>query len=309
MKILKKGVLSTFQDLGRFGYQSIGVNIGGAMDTLSLKLLNIILGNIENEMALEIHFPGPYIEFEKSCIFAITGADFNASLNGVLLRNNKIYHTKPGDNLVFSFKNKGERLYIGVKGGFDIREWLSSKSTSAQLNFPSFPEKIVLKNNDEVDRREPNYGVAFAHDYSNKYIRFVPSFEFDELDKDSKSNLLNSEFLISKDSNRMGYRLNGKPLTLVENKEMISAAVTKGSIQLLPDGQLIILMGDAQVSGGYPKLGFVIENDISKLSQFGSQTKIEFKKISYENAIEIMLETQKYLDLIQKTLKFREKEN
>jgi antagonist of KipI len=151
--------------------------------------------------------------------------------------------------------------------------------------------------------------VAFAHDYSNKYIRFVPSFEFDELDKDSKSNLLNSEFLISKDSNRMGYRLNGKPLTLVENKEMISAAVTKGSIQLLPDGQLIILMGDAQVSGGYPKLGFVIENDISKLSQFGSQTKIEFKKISYENAIEIMLETQKYLDLIQKTLKFREKEN
>jgi antagonist of KipI len=118
-----------------------------------------------------------------------------------------------------------------------------------------------------------------------------------------------TEFLISKDSNRMGYRLNGKPLTLVENKEMISAAVTKGSIQLLPDGQLIILMGDAQVSGGYPKLGFVIENDISKLSQFGSQTKIEFKKISYENAIEIMLETQKYLDLIQKTLKFREKEN
>jgi antagonist of KipI len=309
MEIFKKGILSTFQDLGRFGYQSVGVNIGGAMDILSLKLLNIVLGNNENEAALEIHFPCPHFQFEESCIFAITGADFNANLNGKLLRNNKIYHAESGDNLVFRFKNKGERLYIGVKGGFNIREWLSSKSTNAQLNFPSFSEKIVLNNNEEVDKHETNYGVAFAHDYSNKCIRFGPSFEFDELNEDSKSNLLNSEFLISKDSNRMGYRLSGVPLTLLENKEMISAAVTKGTIQLLPDGQMIILMADAQVSGGYPKLGFVIENDISKLSQFGSQTKVEFKKISYENAIEIMLETQKYFDLIQKTLELRENEN
>jgi antagonist of KipI len=137
----------------------------------------------------------------------------------------------------------------------------------------------------------------------------VPSFEFDELDKDSKSNLLNSEFLISKDSNRMGYRLSGVPLALLENKEMISAAVTKGTIQLLPDGQLIILMADAQVSGGYPKLGFVIENDISKLSQIGFQSKIFFEMVSYEKAVEIMLDTEMYFNRIKKSLELRENEN
>jgi antagonist of KipI len=309
MKIHKKGVLSTFQELGRVGYQSVGVNIGGVMDSLSLSLLNIVLANNENEAALEIHFPGPHIEFEESCIFAITGADFSATLNGKLLRNNKIYHAKPEDNIVFKFKNEGERLYFGVKGGFEISEWLNSKSSNAQLNFPSFSEKITLTNNCELENNVPKYGVAFAHDYSNKRIRFVPSFEFDQLDKDAKYNLLNSEFLISKDSNRMGYRLSGEPLMLVENKEMVSAAVTKGTIQLLPDGQLIILMADAQVSGGYPKLGFVIENDVSKLSQFGSQAKVVFEMINYQHAVEIMLQTEKTFYLIKKTLKLREKEN
>ena len=309
MKIHKKSVLSTFQDLGRFGYQSVGVNIGGAVDTLSLKLLNIVLGNNENEAALEIHFPGPQIEFEESCYFAITGAEFNATLNASLIRNNKLYRVQPGDIIVFKNKIKGERLYFGVKGGFEGLDWLNSKSTNSQLNFPSFSEKIVLKSKDQSNGNQTKYGVAFAPDYSQKRIRFVPSFEFDQLSENSVHHLLNSEFLISKDSNRMGYRLSGEPLNLNAIKEMISASVTKGTIQLLPDGQLIILMADAQVSGGYPKLGFVIENDISKLSQFGSQTKIEFERISYENAVEIMLQTKKSFDLIQKSLKLREKEN
>ncbi|MBP6618739.1 MAG: biotin-dependent carboxyltransferase family protein [Leadbetterella sp.] len=309
MKIHKKGVLSTFQDLGRVGYQAVGVNIGGAMDNLSLRLLNIILGNHSNEAALEIHFPGPHIEFEESCIFAITGADFNATLNGKLLTNNKIYHAKPDDYLVFKHKLNGERLYFGVKGGFEIPDWLHSKSTNAQLNFPEFSQIIALRNKCELENSQVNYGVSFDYEFAVTKIRFVPSFEFDELDTESEDNLLNSEFLITKDSNRMGYRLSGEPLALLENKEMISASVTKGTIQLLPDGQLIVLMADAQVSGGYPKLGFVIENDISKLSQLGSQVKIEFEKISYEQSVEILLQTEKSFELIKKSLKLREKEN
>ncbi|MCP9756942.1 biotin-dependent carboxyltransferase family protein [Lacihabitans sp. CCS-44] len=309
MKILKKGVLSTFQDQGRFGYQSVGVNTGGAMDSLALRLLNIILGNHSNEAALEIHFPGPHIEFEESCIFAITGADFNATLNEKLLTKNKIYQAKSGDYLVFKHKLNGERLYFGVKGGFEISDWLHSKSTNAQLNFPEFSQIIALRNKCELENSQVNYGVSFDYDFVDKKIRFVPSFEFDELDIESKDSLLNSEFLITKDSNRMGYRLSGEPLALLQNKEMVSASVTKGTIQLLPDGQLIVLMADAQVSGGYPKLGFVIEKDVSKLSQLGFQSKIEFEMISYELAVEIMLQTEKTFNLINKSLKLCEKEN
>jgi antagonist of KipI len=279
------------------------------MDSLSFRLLNLILGNNENEAAMEIHFPGPQIEFEESCYFAITGAEFNATLNSSLIRKNKMYGVQPGDIIVFRNKIKGERLYFGVKGGFESLDWLNSKSTNSQLNYPTFSEKIKLKSKVQSTINQTNYGVAFAPDYIEKRIKFVPSFEFDQLTEDSVHHLLNSEFLISKDSNRMGYRLSGGPLHLNENKELVSASVTKGTIQLLPDGQLIILMADAQVSGGYPKLGFVIENDISKLSQLGSQTKIEFERISYENAVEIMLQTKKTFDLIQKSLKLREKEN
>ncbi|MDP1814319.1 MAG: biotin-dependent carboxyltransferase family protein [Leadbetterella sp.] len=309
MKILKKGILSTFQDKGRFGYQSVGINIGGVMDNLSFRLLNMILGNHSNEAALEIHFPGPHIEFEEFCYFAITGAEFNATLNQKLLTKNKIYRAKPGDHLAFKHKSNGERLYFGVKGGLEVPDWLNSKSSNSQLNFPEFCQNLALNNKVELAIDRTQYGVSFNYDFTSKIIRFVPSFEFEKLDIASKKNLLNSDFLITKDSNRMGYRLSGEPMVLLENKEMVSASVTKGTIQLLPDGQLIVLMADAQVSGGYPKLGFVIENDVSKLSQLGFQSKIEFEMVSYEHAVKIMLQTEKSFDLIKKSLKLREKEN
>jgi antagonist of KipI len=309
MKILKKGILSTFQDKGRFGYQSVGINIGGVMDNLSFRLLNMILGNHSNEAALEIHFPGPHIEFEEFCFFAITGAEFNATLNQKLLTKNKIYKAKPGDHLVFKHKSNGERLYFGVKGGLEVPDWLNSKSSNSQLNFPEFCQNLALNNKVELAIDRTQYGVSFNYDFTSKIIRFVPSFEFEKLDIASKKNLLNSDFLITKDSNRMGYRLSGEPMVLLENKEMVSASVIKGTIQLLPDGQLIVLMADAQVSGGYPKLGFVIENDVSKLSQLGFQSKIEFEMVSYEHAVKIMLQTEKSFDLIKKSLKLREKEN
>jgi antagonist of KipI len=309
MKILKKGVLSTFQDNGRFGYQSVGINIGGVMDNLSFRLLNMILGNHSNEAALEIHFPGPHIEFEEFCFFAITGAEFNATLNQKMLTKNKIYKANPGDHLVFKHKSNGERLYFGVKGGLEIPDWLNSKSSNSQLNFPEFCQKMALNNKVELAIDRTQYGVSFNYDFTSKIIRFVPSVEFEKLDIASKKNLLNSDFLITKDSNRMGYRLSGEPMALLENKEMVSASVTKGTIQLLPDGQLIVLMADAQVSGGYPKLGFVIENDVSKLSQLGFQSKIEFEMVSYEHAVKIMLQTEKSFDQIKKSLKLREKEN
>ncbi|OYU67977.1 MAG: hypothetical protein CFE22_01305 [Cytophagaceae bacterium BCCC1] len=309
MKILKKGILSTFQDKGRFGYQTVGINMGGVMDNLSFRLLNMILGNHSNEAALEIHFPGPHIEFEEFCFFAITGAEFNATLNQKLLTKNKIYKVKPGDHLVFKHKSNGERLYFGVKGGLEVPDWLNSKSSNSQLNFPKFCQNLALNNKVELAIDRTQYGVSFNYDFTSKIIRFVPSFEFEKLDIASKKNLLNSDFLITKDSNRMGYRLSGEPMVLLENKEMVSASVTKGTIQLLPDGQLIVLMADAQVSGGYPKLGFVIENDVSKLSQLGFQSKIEFEMVSYEHAVKIMLQTEKSFDLIKKSLKLREKEN
>lgn len=309
MKFLKNGVFTSIQDAGRFGFQSIGVNCGGAMDYLSFKLLNVLLRNEINEAALEMHFPAPVLEFEESCYFAITGADFEPILNKETVVRNKIYFAKSGDILSFKKKIEGERLYFGVMGGFQLPEWLNSKSANLQLGFQKLPNEIKLKNTNGVDQSKINHGIAFDYNLSNNKIRFVPSFEYHKLDESSKLNLKDSEFLITNNSNRMGYRLSGTPLFLNEKEEMVSASVSKGTIQLLPDGQIIVLMADAQVSGGYPKLGFVIENDVSKLAQTGAMTKIQLEIVTYEHAVEIMLQTEKSINLIKKSLKLREIEN
>lgn len=307
MKFLKKGVLTTIQDFGRSKYQSSGINPGGVMDTLSFRLLNIVLDNVENEACLEIHFPGPVIEFEEDCEFAFTGADFSSCLNDSSLVNNKMYRAKVGDILSFKRKIEGERLYFGVKGGFEILPWLHSKSYQSQLNILSLPDAIEISCSQNAKERK--FGVSFDLGLENSRIRFVSSFEYDELEEKSKGIMKKTDFEITRDSNRMGFRLKGFPMALVKAVEMISSSVCKGVIQLLPDGQLVVLMADAQVSGGYPKLGFVIENDLSKLAQLGVGAKMRFERVSYEHAIDIMIKTQNSLELINKSLKLRENEH
>ena len=309
MRIIKKGMLTTLQDLGRFGFQSSGVNPSGAMDLLSARLLNLILGNHQQEAVLEMHFPGPLIEFEENCYFALTGADFDGHLNQQNIVRNKRYFAKKGDQLSFKRKLEGERSYFGVRNGFVLDSWLNSKSFHSQLDVCTFPENLKVRDSQTELGQKINFGVSFGHNLSNSKIRFVSGFEYQKLEEKSKAALNMTDFVISKDSNRMGYRLNGFPIILGVNTEMISAAVGKGTIQLLPNGQLIVLMADAQVSGGYPKLGFVIENDISKLAQLGAGAKVIFEKISYDHALEIMYETERTLYLINKSLRLRENEN
>jgi antagonist of KipI len=305
MKILKKGILTTIQDMGRWSHQAAGVNPGGVMDTLSFRLLNIVLGNSENQAALEIHYPGPILEFEESCEFALSGADFLAKLNGMEVRRNKIQVAKKGDILTFSAKIEGERLYFGVKGGFLSNSWLGSKSYQSQLKVLALTHSLKL--NETKNARSNNFGFSFHLELENPVIRFVSSFEYNEINDVFKNAMCETDFEITKHSNRMGYRLYGLAMSLDKPKEMISSGVSKGVIQLLPDGQLIILMADAQVSGGYPKLGFVIENDISKLSQLASGTKIRFQRIEYEKAIDVILQTSRSFELIRKSLRLREK--
>jgi len=183
--------------------------------------------------------------------------------------------------------------------------WLGSKSYQSQLKVLALPNSLQLV--DRQDAKNNSFGVSFHLELENPVVRFVSSFEYNEINDVFKNAMCETDFEITKYSNRMGYRLDGIAMALDKPKEMISSGVSKGVIQLLPDGQLIILMADAQVSGGYPKLGFVIENDISKLSQLASGTKIRFQRIEYEKAIDVILQTSRSFELIRKSLRLREK--
>src|ERR1041385_1412871 len=148
--IRKEGILSTIQDLGRFGYQHLGINPGGAMDHRSVILLNILLGNPESTAVIEIHFPAGVIEFERPCIFALGGADFAAELNGLPVSTLCLYSAEEGDVLSFQTKLNGNRTYLAVRGGFSVEDWLGSTSTNLRAGIGGLNGR-PLKTGDRIE--------------------------------------------------------------------------------------------------------------------------------------------------------------
>lgn len=288
MIIAKPGLLSSFQDDGRRKHLSQGINRGGAMDLLSLETGNILLGNSSFEAAMEIHFPGPEILFEEPCIFALTGADFGAELNHKELPPDRICSAETGDILKFTRKNSGERAYLCVSGGFKIPAWLGSKSAGyKEGNTRLKAGDIVRIKKTTVSDHDFVQGISREFRVFRKpvqKIRFVAGNEWDWLTADSSDHLQKGIYEITPNSDRMGYRLSGKKLELKEKSPLLSSAVSFGTIQLPPDGQMIVLMADAQTTGGYPRIGFVAAVDLPVLAQCSAGQSVTFEKISFEEA-------------------------
>lgn len=288
--IRKPGILTTVQDLGRIGHRSLGINPNGVMDRTAARLINTLVGNDENEAVLEMHFPAAEIEFENDCSLAIGGADFSGMLNQTSIRNWSSFAVEKGDILKFAKPISGTRTYIAVAGGFAIDEWLGSRSTNLVAAAGGYYGR-KLQAGDNIHLRDPRSVKAHAIGPSliPKYSRFptvrvVPSGEFDLLTAISERTFLNDGFTVTRDSNRMGVRLNGPPLHLLHKKEMVSAAVNFGTIQLLPDGQLIVLMADHQTAGGYPRIANVISTDLPLLAQLGPNDGVSFHRVTTEDA-------------------------
>lgn len=288
--IKKAGILSTLQDLGRNGSRSLGINQNGAMDRKAVSLINTLLCNDEDEAVIEMHFPAADLTFEAECSFALGGADLGAKLNDNEVPLWSTVTPRAGDKLSFTEKRDGSCVYLSVAGGFDIEPWLGSRSTNLTAEVGGLNGR-KLNAGDRINFREPcvvptrKLGPTITPRY-NRFptVRFVPSGEFDLLTAVSERDLLHEAFTITKDSNRMGFRLSGKPIFLIDQQEMISSGVAFGTIQLLPDGQLIVLMADHQTSGGYPRLGNVITADLPLLGQLGPSDGVGFHRVSVEEA-------------------------
>ncbi len=297
MIFLKPGILTSIQDIGRQGFQDKGVNPSGAMDTLSMRLLNILLGNKEEEAVVEFHNPSPTVRFEEYALFAIGGGNFNPALNNKAISPWKIQQAKPGDMLSFGKKEKGERGYIAVKGGFQIEDVLGSQSTNLKAGFGGLKIdkgstlSLNLKNgqlysaSEKVKETPKTVNVKMRPPFELKQeIRVIAGKDLSCLDQASRDSVFSQCFIITTHADRMGYRLEGDRLNLKDGGEVISSSVAFGTIQLLPDGQVIILMADHQTSGGYPKVANVISVDLPLLAQLSVGQHITFREISTEVA-------------------------
>ena len=244
--IKKPGISSTVQDLGRFGYRRSGINPNGVMDRTAARLINILLGNPENAAVIEMHFPAAEIVFEHDCHFALGGAVLDARLDGNDLANWRVHRAAKGSVLTFNQKKSGNRVYLSVRGGFHVEKWLDSASTNLSAKIGGFDGR-KLESGDQIEFvLIQGFASQFVHQqiapspiprYSRfPTVRVTQGGEFDLLDRHSQERFQISNFQISNNSNRMGFRLSGEPLGLTKPVEMLSSAVNFGTIQLLPDG-------------------------------------------------------------------------
>ena len=309
IEILKSGILSTVQDLGRNGYRRFGINPNGAMDAAAARLINVLLGNCENEAILEMHFPAAEILFAESIWFALGGADFSARLDDRAIENWRPVCAEKGMVLRFAEKKLGNRAYFSVRGGFEIDDWLASASTNLKAGVGGFDgrnlrkdDRLFFRQKDVIKR--PRTDTKISHSLIPFYSRFpivrvVEGAEFGLLTGGSRQEFPDQNYVVSHSSDRMGYRLSGRSVQLTEPKEMISTAVNFGTIQMLPDGQLIILMADHQTSGGYPRLANVISTDLPLLAQLGEGDQVAFHVVSIEEAENLLMEFEKNLNWLK----------
>jgi len=320
IRILKAGLLDTIQDMGRFGFQHLGINPTGAMDKFAATIANILVGNQPGDPVIEMHFPASVFLFDQPAVIALAGADFNASVNGEFIPVNQPVLINKSSVLQFHYIKNKARCYLAVKSGFDSDKWLNSYSTNLKAETGGMNGRKLLK--DDVIELKAVFSFPKLlgendlkilswkanenwNEVTNEEIFILPGNEWDWLDSASKEKLFSGSFIISPNSDRMGYRLNGEPLGSVKNEELISSPVCFGTIQLLPDGQLIILMTDSQTAGGYPRIGSVLSVCLSRLAQLKPGDKINFSFIDQLTAEKLLIKQNQHLLQLQNACKFR----
>jgi antagonist of KipI len=238
-----------------------------------------------------------------------------AEINDYRIENWQSLSIKKGQTLKFVKKSSGNIAYLSVKGGFEVKKWLKSASTNLQANIGGWhgrklekDDRLSFNENSKIGCDSKKLSQTIMPQYSkNPTIRMVAGEEFDRITGLSENIFLCEEFTITQNSNRMGFRLEGKPLYSLDNAELVSSAVDFGTIQLLPDGQMIILMADHQTTGGYPRIGHVISADLTILAQLGANERVNFQLISIDEAEAIALKFERDLKFLKTGIKFHSK--
>jgi len=314
VSILRSGVLDTIQDVGRYGYSNLGINISGPMDPYAMKVANVLVSNPIEKPVMEIHFPGPQILFEQNALISLTGADFAPTINGEPVPLWKPLVVRRKSVLLFSHREWGARCYLSVHGSFCVPKWLNSSSTNLKAKAGGWQGR-KLEKGDEINfgetqlyypllLKENNVSeLPWSIDRKSVYqypheIGFIPGHEWNLLTEDMQQRLLDNNFIIHPSSDRMGYNLRGPEISLNENIQLVSSAVSFGTIQLLPNHQLIILMADHQTTGGYPRIGHVITAHLPKLAQLAASDCLKLKPIGIESAEELSFAQEMELQII-----------
>lgn len=298
--VIRPGLASTFQDCGRHGHQHLGVPVGGAMDQRTHQLANLIAGNERDMATLEITLLGPTLRFETPACIALAGADLSPAVNGEPAPMGRPLVMRAGDVLSFGPRRSGVRCYLAWHGGIALPHVLGSQSTYLRGGLGGFHGR-ALRKGDVLPLNAPlrcDMLEALARDLGQTSI-YLPSTLANNprarlrimrgphtglFTDEALRALFGKPYRIANESDRMGYRLQGPPLSVRESRQLLSEGASFGSIQVPADGQPIVLMADRQSIGGYPKIGHVATVDLPQLAQSMPGETVWFEEIGLAQA-------------------------
>ena len=318
IEVLKAGIADTIQDFGRYGHQHLGINPSGVMDINGMSIANALIGNPLNEAVIELRFPASTLYFNQPTLIAMSGGDFSAKLNGRSIPINHPVYVSGKSELKFTRLAEGNFLYLAIHGGVQSDSWLNSKSTNNKAFLGGINGRALRKNdkiilNKKIQQRDsvvfPWYANTNDLYSSTECIRCIKGNEFDWLKVKSQKDLLSGTFKIKSTSDRMGYQLDGVSLKRSSNTEMLSTAVTSGTVQLLPSGNLIVLMADHQTTGGYPRVAHVLQADLPKLVQYKLNKNFKFDFVQLSEAEILLVNRQRLIKQLEFSCNLKFKEN
>jgi len=316
IEILSASALATVQDLGRLGALRWGVGTSGAMDPLALAAGNLLLGNDVDAAAVEVPVFPFQVRFTEDGAFALTGADCAARLDDVPLLPWWVGEARAGQVLTLGLPRAGawraSRAYLCLPGGIDVPAVLGSRSTQLRGDFGGH-EGRTLRQGDVLRAGAAESGAPVGgfglvppalvlplQVDGVPAMRVLPAAEYAHYTEASRAAFWAGEWKITSQSDRYGYRLAGTPLEAGANVEMRSHGIVPGVIQVPPGGQPIVQMRDAQPSGGYPKLGTVIEADLWRLGQAPIGSRVRFIETTWDEAISALDQMQAWLANVQR---------
>ena len=300
MKVVIPGVLTTVQDLGRFGYQKSGMTCSGVMDTAAYRKANYLVGNEEGAAVLEMPLYGGSCRFEEDTVIALTGADMQPTVNQKPIAMNQAVKVPAGGVLNLGMAKTGCRTYLAVAGGFEVPKVMGSYSTNLKCGIgghegralqmgDELPIGEALHSWDEVKDRKVS-----VPDYPKEVlVSVVPGPQEEYFTEAGIHHFYSESYEVTESCDRMGYRLEGPEVESKNGTDIVSDGIVFGSIQIPSSGKPIILMADHQTTGGYAKIGTVTQADLPKVAQCKPGDRIRFRKVSVEEAQEISRKERK----------------
>jgi len=311
MKVIvaRSGFLTSVQDVGRTGFREFGVSAGGALDPFALRVANLLVGNDEAAAGLEITFGGLQLHFQEERIVAWCGGEFDVRVGSTALPVGHAALVPAGDELKFGRSEIGCRAWLTISGGINVPIVLSSRSTDLRANFGGFNGR-ALRDGDVLPLVQKSRSTPAAtgisswtapHDWVSPAkheptLRFVRGVDWNRFSASTLQHFMNELFAVSSDSDRMGVRIDGPELKREDNVDLISEAVAPGTIQVPPSGKPILLLGDCQTIGGYPKMAHVITVDLGIAAQLRAGDRVRFSEVSLADAHHLLLEREREFD-------------